>query len=342
MVARCLFGRSARLALIAGTLASLAACTVNPATGQRQFNVISRSQEVALGTEAQPQLTTEYGGEIPSASIKSYVRTLGQNLAQHTEADFPSLPWEFTVLNSEVINAFALPGGKVFISRGLMEKMTNEAQLAAVLGHEIGHVTARHANDGIFRQTIAGLGTKVAEAAVGAEVANAVDTAGNLIVLRYSRNQELQADALGMRYMTKAMYNPKGVRQVMEILKAAAGGSGGGLDTFFSSHPDPDARIQQADRLVASEYAFTQSDARYKLNEAEFRANFLSKLSALPPATPGPSSVARLPDGRFDLRNTASWCGVCAAQQNSPQNSTQNSTQASAHTHAVPRTLAAR
>ena len=117
-------------------------CSTNLATGQSQLNFISTQREIAIGSEASPKFLEEYGGEIPSTKIKQYVSDLGQRLAAQSER--PELPWEFHVIDSQVINAFALPGGKVFISRGLMAKMTNEAQLAGVLGHEIGHVTAQH------------------------------------------------------------------------------------------------------------------------------------------------------------------------------------------------------
>jgi predicted Zn-dependent protease len=118
-----------------------------PRDGERQFIALSRSQEIAMGTEAQPQLTEQYGGEVADQIATGYVTEVGQAMAALTEGDYPSLPWEFTLLDSDVINAFALPGGKVFLSRGLAARMRDEAQMAGVIGHEIGHVTARHIND---------------------------------------------------------------------------------------------------------------------------------------------------------------------------------------------------
>src|SRR5205823_502333 len=115
-------------------------------------------QEVQMGAEAMPELTKQYGGKVANTDLQTYVTGVGRKLAATTEADNPALPWEFTLLNSDVINAFALPGGKVFLTTGLAKRMTNEAQMAGVLGHECGHVTARHINDKITREMGAQLG----------------------------------------------------------------------------------------------------------------------------------------------------------------------------------------
>ena len=123
-------------------LLPLTGCSTNPATGKLQFNVISEAKEIALGVEAQGGFLDQNGGTVRSTRTVNYVNQLGHRLAAVSER--PELPWEFHVLDSAQINAFALPGGKVFVSRGLMSRMTTEAQLAGVLGHEIGHVTAQH------------------------------------------------------------------------------------------------------------------------------------------------------------------------------------------------------
>ena len=130
----------------------LGACTTNAATGRTQLNLLSRSEEIQIGQEAAPELIIAYGGRVPSDELQNYVTDIGMKLAAQTEGENPSLPWSFIFLNSDVINAFALPGGQVFITRGLVERMDNEAQLAGVLGHEIAHVTARHANNRLVRQ----------------------------------------------------------------------------------------------------------------------------------------------------------------------------------------------
>ena len=122
-------------------------CAKNAATGKRSLVLLSAAEEERLGAEAAPQFTAEYGGAVDDAALNRYVTDIGNRLAAVTEADYPDLEWEFTLLDSSVVNAFALPGGKVFITRGLAERLDNEAQLAGILGHEIGHVTARHVED---------------------------------------------------------------------------------------------------------------------------------------------------------------------------------------------------
>ena len=127
----------------------LAGCTYNPATGRQQLLLLSVDDAIALGAESKPAVLEQYGGAVETPQLVSYVDDVGHGLVRRTEADYPQLPWEFTVLDSDVVNAFALPGGKVFASRGLLVRLDNEAQLAGVLGHEVGHVTARHVNERI-------------------------------------------------------------------------------------------------------------------------------------------------------------------------------------------------
>src|SRR5262249_8834355 len=143
-----------RVIVVLASLAALTGCTKNVATGKRIFTLgMSRDQEIALGSQAAPQFTQEFGGKVPSPALQQYVSNIGQKMAKETEAQNPTLPWEFTLLNMTVVNAFALPGGKVFFTRGLAEKLTTEAQMAGVMGHEIGHVTAQHGSQRIASQT---------------------------------------------------------------------------------------------------------------------------------------------------------------------------------------------
>jgi predicted Zn-dependent protease len=261
----------------------LPACSTNPTTGRSQFNAMSREEEIALGTQAKPELIKEYGGEVARADLRAYITEVGMRLVATTAEDDPSLtslPWEFTLLDSPVINAFALPGGKVFMSRGLASKMTNEAQLAAVLGHEVGHVTARHVNDRFARQKWSQLGIGIGSIFLGADLSGAQNLVG-IALMRYDREQELESDALGMRYMARAGYNPLGTKQVMEILAHEAGGRGG--SEIMSTHPLPESRVKRAQQLLESEYSFTQGNSQYKLGEQEFQARFLSKLAAAYP-----------------------------------------------------------
>lgn len=272
----------------------LPACSINPATGQRQFNVLSQQREIALGEEASPQFLAEYGGPIPSPAIREYVSNIGLRLASVSER--PNLPWEFHVVDSEVINAFALPGGKVFMSRGLLAKMNNEAQLAGVLGHEVGHVTAQHIGQQMS-QAIA-----VQAVAVGLGIAGAVsdedwlkvlgvgaNVGGGLYLLSFGRNQEIQSDELGVRYMTKLGYDPNGQVQVMKILKQASGG--GGSIEFLSTHPLPDTRIEHLEKRIAA--GTDLSPGPYRFYEQRFKTNVLDELKKLDP--PKHRRQAKLP-----------------------------------------------
>lgn len=277
-------------AVVLAGAAVLTGCQTNATTGRNQFIMMSWEEEAQLGAEAQPQLVQEMGGEVARQDLRQYVTEVGQKLAATTAQDdpnLPTLPWEFTLLDSDVINAFALPGGKVFMSRGLAQLMTNEAQLAGVLGHEIGHVTARHTNERFSRAAGAQLGLGVLGVALGsgadAQTINQLaGQAAELALLSYSRSQELESDKLGMEYMSRAGYDPMAQRQVMEILLKAAGS--GGQPEFFSTHPHPESRIGQINDLLAGKYAHTQNNPQYKLGEQEFRQRFLSKLSLAYPS----------------------------------------------------------
>lgn len=277
---------SLTVSLLLATLGSMTACSTNAATGRSQLNVLSREKEIAIGSEAGPQFLAEGGGELGDKVIVEYVSNIGKRLAALSEN--PDLPWEFHVMDSDVINAFALPGGKVFISRGLLARMTNEAQLAGVLGHEIGHVTARHANDRFANQILvtgAVVGVSVAASQsdndavqIGVPAASAI--AGSLWTLSYGRGQEHESDSLGLRYMTRAGYDPMGQVQVMQILDEASGESK--QPEFLSTHPDPGNRVERLKEIIATEYAHTQNNSRFVLNQAEFEKHVVSRLAKLP------------------------------------------------------------
>ena len=275
--------------LILPLLAPLSGCATNPATGERQLQVLSREEEIAIGEDAAPKFLKEGGGEIPDQQIQQYVSDLGARLAAVSER--PDLPWEFFTLDSAMINAFALPGGKVFVSRGLMEKMDNEAQLAGVLGHEVGHVTAKHINDRMAQA----IGISIATAAIGvaAQVSEedwvrvlgaGVGVGGQLFALRFSRSDELQADALGVRYMSQIDYNPVGQLQLMQILDEASGG--GGIE-FLQTHPLPSTRIERLQNLIGEKYPRANETGAYVFAHDRFEENVLARLKKLPPAQHG-------------------------------------------------------
>jgi predicted Zn-dependent protease len=258
---------------------ALGGCSKNVATGRLQFDMMSTEQEVAMGTEAKPELIQEYGGEVQSPQLKAYVDRVGRTLAQYTEAEGPSLPWEFIVVDSEVINAFALPGGKVFISRGLLERFDNEAQVAGVLGHEIGHVTAQHVDERISQATGVSIIAQGAGIASNSElIAQVIGMGGQGYLLKFNRDQESEADILGVRYMVKAGYNPHGMLEVLEVLREAS--AGGQQPEFLSTHPHPETRLKTVTRLLNGEYAYTQNNPEFREYADRFQRDASPYLNA--------------------------------------------------------------
>jgi predicted Zn-dependent protease len=281
--------------LVGSTL--LGACTTNPATGRTQLNLLSRSEEIQIGQEAAPELIISYGGRVPSDQLQAYVTNIGMKLAAQTEGDNPSLPWSFIFLNSDVINAFALPGGQVFITRGLVERMDNEAQLAGVLGHEIAHVTARHANNRLTRQMGLSVAAAIGGAVIGDDqdlqlLVNGLVTGAGVFALTFDRGQETESDILGMRYMSRAGYDPTGQLQVMEILAEAS--QGPRQPEWLSTHPLPETRIERIRELLGGEFQQAVANPANGLYPERFQSTMLSTLNSLPPATPMTSQDARI------------------------------------------------
>ncbi|MCA9278995.1 MAG: M48 family metalloprotease [Phycisphaeraceae bacterium] len=306
-----------RLAMLAVAVVGAVAfigCTTNEATGKRIITFMSMDQELALGAEAAPQFTAEYGGQVPDEKLQQYVTNIGNSMAVYAEGGYDEIPWTFTLLNSPVINAFALPGGKVFFSRGLAEKLDSEAEMAGVIGHEIGHVTAQHGNQRMSSSTllqalvmgavvVAGTADEGSDLHRAAQVGvPALSVGGQLVLLKFGRDEELEADRLGVRYMTKAGYNPLGQLRVMQILKAAS--SGGRQPDILSTHPNPDDRIAQIQYLLENDYAFTQNDPQFQLFEQRYDNQFLNRVKQLPPP-PKPQA-----NGRRGVM-TPYWCLNC-------------------------------
>jgi len=230
----------------------LATCAVNPATGGHELNLVSESQEISMGREAAasvPKQTPYYA----DAAVQSYVRDLGLKLAAHSER--PGLPWEFHVVDDPAVNAFALPGGFIFVTRGLMTDMNSEAELASVMGHEIGHVTARHSAQQITRQQIAQVGLVAGSLASStfAQYAGAAVQGLQLLFLKFSREDESQADMLGFRYALRSGYDVRAMREVFVTLDGVTRSSGGArLPEWQSTHPAPVNRIAATDARIAA------------------------------------------------------------------------------------------
>lgn len=203
---------------LAALYLALTSCTTNPATGKKEFTpFMTPAQEREIGLQQHPQLLEQFGGSYEDPKVAAYVATVGGRMAKNSE--LADQDFTFTLLNSKIVNAFALPGGYVYMSRGLLGLMNDEAELASVLGHEVGHVTARHGanryNKSIFTQVI-GLGIGIATGS--GEAAELFLQGSQAWLLSYSRNQEFQSDDLGVRYMTRAGYDPYGASRMLDSL----------------------------------------------------------------------------------------------------------------------------
>ena len=234
--------------------------TDNPVTGETQYIDMTIEQEIALGLQAAPEMAAEYGGLDPDDQVQALVDDVGGQLVGQSEAGSVPYEYEFYVLgDNQTINAFALPGGPMFITRALLDRLQTEGQLAGVLAHEISHVVGRHSAEQITR-------ARLSEGLTGAAVIAAYDpdnpasmrTAqvalliSQLITMRFGRQDELEADRLGVRWMAEAGYDPRSLIGVMEILAEASQGQA--PPEFFSTHPNPENRISNIEEAIAAEF----------------------------------------------------------------------------------------
>lgn len=234
--------------------ASLAlSCATNPVTGKKQLALVSEAQEIAMGREADKEVQASYG-LYPDDRLQQYIQTLGTSIASRTER--PNLPWTFRVVDDAAVNAFALPGGFIYVTRGIMTHLNSEAELVAILGHEIGHVTARHSVSQMSKQQLAQVGL-IAGMIVSPRVAqlgNLAQTGLGMLFLKFSRGDESEADRLGFRYMLTDGYDPREMVDVFRMLEGVSqqAGADGRLPQWLSSHPNPENREAWAAKSVAS------------------------------------------------------------------------------------------
>jgi predicted Zn-dependent protease len=251
--------RGALASLACGCL-GLSACATNPATGQQSLlGLSSVEDDVRIGTRQFPDLVKAFGGAYAQDRLQGYITRIGQRVAATTE--LPNLPYEFTVLNSPIVNAFALPGGKIAISRGLLALASSEAEVASVLAHEAGHVNARHGAQGQSRATLANLGLAILGLATGSnELVQLGQTVAQGFLQSYSREQEFEADSLGVRYMARAGYDPAAspsflasLREQSQLEAEMLGRPPGQVDEYniMASHPRTIERVQQAQAAAA-------------------------------------------------------------------------------------------
>ncbi len=234
------------LALIIAVIALisyLSSQEYNPITGEKQFVALSPDQEIALGLQAAPSMAAQHGGLSADRQKTALVKNVGRNLVQNSIASETKWNYEFHLLaDNQTINAFALPGGQIFITEGLLDKLKNEDQLAGVLAHEIGHVIARHGAEHLAKQRLTQGLTSATVIATGDHGSGQMAAImGQLVNMKYGRSDEIESDVLGVRFMSEAGYDPNELIGVMEILAESAGS--GRTPEFFSTHPNPENRI---------------------------------------------------------------------------------------------------
>ena len=265
--------------------ALLPACAVNPVTGQSNFVMMSEEDEIRLGRDAHADIIKEYGGIYDNPALQSYVQRIGGSLAGVSHRS--NLVYRFTVLDSPMVNAFALPGGYIYITRGLLAYLNSEAELAAVLGHEIGHVTARHSVRQISAARAAEIGYKIGAILVPelqTQTAQSLfNILGSAMISGYGRDHELEADRLGAEYLARDGYDPQAMIRVIGVLKnqedfekqlaKEEGREPRVYHGVFASHPDNDTRLQQ---VVASADALKTESANH-----DDREGFLDRVDGL-------------------------------------------------------------
>ncbi len=221
--------------------ALLGACATNPVTGHKEVSLVTPAQELEIGRQGYAPVIAEYG-LYGDAALSAYVNTVGQKVAHVSH--LPSLEWHFTVLDDPTVNAFAMPGGYIYITRGILPYLNSEAQLAGVLGHEIGHVTHRHSAAQMTQQQLFGAGLALGSivSPTFARYSGAAQEALSLLFLKFSRTDESQADELGVEYATKAGYDSREIPATYAMLKRISDKSGQSLPSFLETHPDPGDR----------------------------------------------------------------------------------------------------
>ncbi|HEU4634138.1 MAG TPA: M48 family metalloprotease, partial [Flavisolibacter sp.] len=238
------------ISCLAATVLIFNHCARNPVTGKRQVVLMSEEQEIAMGKEADPQIIAQFG-LYEDSSLQRFIREKGKQMAAISHR--PNLDYQFRILNSDVVNAFAVPGGYVYFTRGIMAYFNNEAEFAGVLGHEIGHVAARHSVQQQRNQLLGQLGI-IAGIIINPDLAQFADAASQglgLLLLKYGRDAERQSDELGVEYSSKIGYDAHQMAHFFTTLQRQGEASGAAeLPTFLSTHPDPGERNVTVDKLA--------------------------------------------------------------------------------------------
>ena len=259
--------------------AALGGCAKNPVTGESQLMLVSEQQEIQMDKQASPrQLSNDYG-VVQSMALDDYIGKVGKSLSDASHR--PHMPYSYNVVNANYVNAYAFPGGTIACTRGILLEVDNEAELSALLGHEIGHVNARHTASRMSSQILIGGAAGIGGALIGAKygdtwggIAGGLGGLGaGLLLASYSRDDERQADALGMQYMTNAGYNPEGMVGLMEMLNDQHDRQPSALEVMFSTHPMSAERLATARKTANTKYLGAKQYAYYRERYMDNTAN---------------------------------------------------------------------
>ena len=265
------------LIVVLAILALLSACATNPVTGKKELVLVSEAQEIQIGQAGAQQVNQEMG-LYDDPDLEAYVSELGMRLARSSER--PNIPWQFHVLDSPIVNAFALPGGPVYLTRGILSHMNSEAAMVGILGHEIGHITARHSVQQISRAQLAGIGMGVGMIFVP-EVrpyGDLIQTGLGVLFMKFSRDDERESDTLGVRYSLTAGYDASEMASFFDVLQRLGERSGQSIPSWMSTHPDPQDRqariLQQVQTSGNSiELATREEDFLHRIEGMVFGEN---------------------------------------------------------------------
>ncbi|MFH1368784.1 MAG: M48 family metallopeptidase [Elusimicrobiota bacterium] len=233
-------------------LSCFSGCATNPVSGKQEIRLFSDDDEITLGSQTKQVIIKEYG-EYSDPGLKQYIEDVGRRLVASSERKY--LPYNFTILDTDMINAFAAPGGCIFVTRGILKAFENEAELAAVVGHEIGHVSARHSMGALEKQYGYEIMFKLAEILSKKDLASLKqysDTLSGLILLGYGRENEFEADNCGVKYAVAAGFDGRGAVTFFQKLEKLEGSKPTQLEMLFRTHPSTDDRIAKIKQYLVS------------------------------------------------------------------------------------------
>lgn len=260
---------TAKVVVLLSVLVMIPSCAINPVTGKRQIMLMSEAQEIAMGQSYDPQVLATFG-VYPDQKLQNFVQQLGNEMGKISHR--PNLQYNIRVVDSPVVNAFAVPGGYIYLTRGILAQFNNEAELAGVLGHEMGHVTARHSVSQQTKQTlgqIALIGGMILSPQL-AEMGEMAMQGMQLLFLKFSRDDEREADKLGAEYASKTGYDAHKMADFFQVLnKMNMSESEGGVPTFLSTHPDPGDRENSVNQY-ATQWQQTLQNSNWKVNKESY------------------------------------------------------------------------